>query len=171
MQAAEDRAYQNRVSEWKANHDSQVRRWRDGDISHREASLPTFNSVYDTNRLMMNNFFVSIGGKEFNRNLITATNVYGQAETRRELARKWHENPNMSTEEFNRMANSVISQKIANLGWNAEYQGDWGTYLGTNPVPGLRYPDTQEDVEWNARVIREIASEVPMLLNSAVLGY
>ncbi len=93
------------------------------------------------------------------------------AATRREIAQKWHDNPQMTTSEFNRMANSVETRKVGELYWDARYQGDWGTYLGTNPVPGLRYPDTQEDVAWNARVIREIASEVPMLLNSAVLGY
>jgi hypothetical protein len=119
---------------------------------------------------MLNNFLVSEGGREFNRNLLTAMNVYNQPETRREIARKWHDNPEISTAEFNMLVNSVLVQRISNLGWNAHYQGDWGSYLGTVSVPGLRYPDYPEDVDWNVRVIREVAAEVPMLLNSAVLN-
>ena len=169
MQAAEDRAYQGRVDTWRSNHANAVSNWRNTDISHRQGALPQFNNIYDTNRLMFNNYMVSVGGKEFNRNLITATNVYNQPETRKEIARRWHEKPEMGTAEFNHMANEVISKKISDLGWNAQYQGDWGTYLGTNPVPGLRYPDTDEDVNWNARVIREVAGEVPMLLGGSIL--
>lgn len=76
----------------------------------------------------------------------------------------------MITAEFNRMANSVITQKISSMYWDARQQGDWGTYLGTNPVPGLRYPDTQEDVDYNANAIRRVAVEVPILLNGATLA-
>ncbi|MNY13843.1 hypothetical protein D3C86_1469970 [compost metagenome] len=95
-------------------------------------------------------------------------NVYNQPATKREIAEKWHDSPEMSTAEFNRMANSVVTQKIARLGWNAEYMGDYGTYLGSNPVPGLRYPDTQEDVDYNADAIRKVAQQLPFLLNDAV---
>ncbi len=169
LQDGEDRAYQGRVSSWRSDHQSRVRAWRDQDISTRLNSLPPLNSVYDTNRLMFNNYRVSVGGREFNRNLITVQNIYSQPETRRAIAQKWHENPDISTREFNMLVHSVMLEKLSSLGWNAQYQGDWGTYLGTNPVPGLRYPDTEDDVAWNANVIREVAVEVPMLLNSARL--
>jgi hypothetical protein len=168
MQDAENRAYQQRVDAHQSDYRNRVNSWAESDIRTRENQLLPFNAVYDTDRLALNNFLVSEGGREFNRNLITAMNVYNQPETRREIARKWHENPSISQREFNMLVNATLVQKISNLGWNAQYQGEWGAYLGQNPVPGLRYPDTQEDVDWNANVIRKVASEVPMLLNSAV---
>lgn len=158
MQAAEDRAYQSRLGAWA-----------EGDVSRRMSNLPSFNSIYDTNRLSLNNYMISYDGRSFNRNLITAMNIYNKPEVRREIARKWHENPDMNTGQFNAMANQVITRHVSNLFWNAQHQGDWGTYLGTNPVPGLRFPDYQEDVDWNASVIRQVASELPLLLNSSVL--
>lgn len=157
LQASEDHAYQGRVNNW-ANED----------VNRRINNLPAFNSVYDTNRLSMTNYMVTEGGRSFNRNLITAMNIYNQSSTKREIAEKWHDSPEMSTTEFNRMANSVVTQKISNLYWNADYMGDYGTYLGTNPVPGLRYPDTQEDVDYNADAIRRVAQQLPFLLNDAV---
>jgi hypothetical protein len=160
MQQAENNAYQQRVNAWNNE-----------DIQHRLDRLPAFNSVYDMNRLTMNNYMVSEGGRSFNRNMITAMNIYNQPDTKREIARRWNDNPDMSTSEFNRMANSVVSEKVSNLYWNASYQGDWGTQLGTNPVPGLRYPDTQEDVDYNTQVIQQVASGLPMILNSAVSNY
>lgn len=158
MQDAENRAFNSRVSQWNQTN-----------VSNHEAHLPSFNSVYDTNRLALDNMMVTQDGRQFNRNLITAMNVYGQADTRREIARKWADNPELSTADFNRMANGIVVKNVQNLGWNANYNGNWGSYLGTNPVPGLRYPDYQRDVEWNADVIRRVASEVPYLLNNAVL--
>ncbi|MBM3270649.1 MAG: hypothetical protein FJZ01_23700 [Candidatus Sericytochromatia bacterium] len=161
LQAAEDRAYQGRLSAW-----------RETDIQNRVNRLPGFNSIYDTNRLMMANYFIWEDGRQFNRSLITAMNIYNQPDTRREIARKWSENPNMSNAEFNLVANGVISRKASNLYWDANWAGsDWGIYLGNNPVPGLRFPDYQEDVEWNADIIRRTASELPLLLNSAVLTH
>lgn len=157
LQAAENQAYQGRV-----------RQWNESDIQRRQSNLPSFNSIYDTNTLSLNNFIVSQGGRSFNRNLITAMNIYNQNSTKREIAERWHQNPDMSTPEFNRMANSVLTQKIANLGWQASYMGDPESYLGSIPVPGLRYPDTQEDIDYNVETIRRVASELPILLNSAV---
>lgn len=157
LQANENRAYERRVDSWVEQ-----------DIQRRIGNMPAFNSIYDTNRLTLNNYMVSAGGRSFNRNLLTAMNVYNQSSTQREIATRWHNNPEMGTAEFNRMANQVITEKISRLYWQADYMGDYGTYLGTNPVPGLRYPDTQEDVDYNADVIRRVAAEVPMLLNSAV---
>ncbi len=157
LQASENAAYQSRV-----------RTWNETDISRRQSNLPSFNSIYDTNTLSLNNLIVSQGGRSFNRNLITAMNIYNQSSTKREIAERWHQNPDMSTAEFNRMANSVLTQKVANLGWQASYMGDPESYLGSIPVPGLRYPDTQEDVDYNVETIRRVASELPMLLNSAV---
>ncbi|HEY9854366.1 MAG TPA: hypothetical protein V6D05_01425, partial [Stenomitos sp.] len=159
LQATENQAYDRRVDAWVEQ-----------DVQRRISNMPAFNSIYDTNRLSLNNYIVSDGGRSFNRNLITAMNVYNQPSTQREIATRWHNNPDMGTSEFNRMANSVISDKISRLYWQADYMGDYGTYLGSNPVPGLRYPDTQEDVDYNADVIRRVASEVPFLLNSAVNG-
>ncbi|MBM3266441.1 MAG: hypothetical protein FJZ01_02230 [Candidatus Sericytochromatia bacterium] len=158
LQQAENRAAESRLSAW-----------RESDIQNRQSQLPPFNSVYDMVRLNLNNLIVSECPAQFNRNLITALNIFNQPATRREIARKWHENPDMTTSEFNRMANSVETRKVSELYWDARHQGDWGTYLGTNPVPGLRYPDTQEDVDYNAAVIRRVAVELPLLLNSAVL--
>ncbi|MBO9541050.1 hypothetical protein J7643_10720 [bacterium] len=157
MQTSENRAYQGRVDAWVNE-----------DVNRRINNLPAFNSVYDTNRLSLTNYMVTEGGRSFNRNLITAMNIYNQPGTKREIAEKWHDSPEMSTAEFNRMANSVVTQKIARLGWNAEYMGDYGSYLGTNPVPGLRYPDTQEDVDYNVDAIRRVSQQLPFLLNDAV---
>lgn len=157
LQAGENRAYQNRVAQWSET-----------DIQHRVSQMPAFNSIYNTDRLAMQNMMVTEGGRSFNRNMITAMNVYNQPSVQREIARKWQDNPEMSTPEFNRMANHVIADHVQNLFWQSNYMGDWGTYLGTNPVPGLRYPDTQEDVDYNAAVIRRVASELPMLLNNSV---
>ncbi len=157
MQAVENSAYQARV-----------RDWTERDIRNRISNLPAFNSIYNTDRLALNNLLVTEGGRSFNRNMITAMNVYNQADTQREIARRWHENPEMSTKDFNRMANSVISSKVSNLYWQADYMGDPEAYLGRVPVPGLRYPDTQEDVDYNVQVIRRVSQELPHLLNSAV---
>jgi hypothetical protein len=157
MQAAENSAYQARVREWT-----------ESDIRNRIANMPAFNSIYNTDRLALNNFIVTEGGRSFNRNMITAMNVYNQADTQREIARRWHDDPDMSTGEFNRMANSVISSKVSNLYWQADYMGDPEAYLGRVPVPGLRYPDTQEDVDYNVQVIKRVSQELPFLLNSAV---
>lgn len=157
LQNQENQAYQARVNQWV-----------DQDVQHRINNLPAFNSIYDMNRLNLDNMLVTEGGRSFNRNLITAMNVYQQYDVKQEIAQKWHENPNMGTGDFNRMANSVISQHVSNLYWDANFMGDYGTYLGSNPVPGLRYPDTQEDIDWNTRTIQRVASEVPMLLNGAV---
>jgi hypothetical protein len=159
MQRNEDNAYHNRVEAW-----------RQTDIQNRLNHLPAFNSVWDTNRMMLPAYLISEDGRQFNRSLVTAMNIYNQPETRREIARRWSENPTMSTGEFNMMANQVVANKASNLYWNASYAGsDWGVYLGSNPVPGLRYPDYQEDVEWNAAVIRRTASELPLLLNASII--
>ncbi|HEY9855137.1 MAG TPA: hypothetical protein V6D05_05315, partial [Stenomitos sp.] len=157
LQQAENQAYQGRV-----------RNWNESDIQRRQDNLPSFNSLYDTNTLSLNNYIVSQGGKSFNRNLITAMNIYNQPSTRREIAEKWHQTPDMGTAEFNRMANSVITRQVQNLAWQADYMGDPENYLGSIPVPGLRYPDTQEDIDYNVDTIRRVASELPILLNSAV---
>ena len=66
------------------------------------------------------------------------------------------------------MANSVISSKVSNLYGQADYMGDPEAYLGRVPGPGLRYPDTQEDVDYNVQVIKRVSQELPFLLNSAV---
>ncbi|MBM3275936.1 MAG: hypothetical protein FJZ00_12345, partial [Candidatus Sericytochromatia bacterium] len=161
MQRNEDSAYHNRVETW-----------RQTDIQNRVNHLPAFNSVWDTNRMMIPAYLISEDGRQFNRSLVTAMNLYSQPDTRREIARRWSENPNMSTGEFNLMANQVVSNKASSLYWNANWAGsDWGVYLGSNPVPGLRFPDYQEDVEWNAAVIRRTASELPLLLNASVITH
>lgn len=157
MQSAENSAYQQRV-----------RDWTERDIRNRVSQLPAFNAIYNTDRLALNNFLVTEGGRSFNRNMITAMNIYNQADTQREIARRWHDNPEMSTRDFNRMANAVITDKIARLYWQADYMGDPEAYLGRVPVPGLRYPDTQEDVDYNVRVIKQVSQELPLLLNSSV---
>jgi hypothetical protein len=157
MQASENSAYQARVREWT-----------ESDIRNRVANMPAFNSIYNTDRLALNNFIVTEGGRSFNRNMITAMNIYNQADTQREIAKRWHDDPTMSTGEFNRMANSVISAKVSNLYWQADYMGDPEAYLGRVPVPGLRYPDTREDVDYNVEVIKRVSQELPFLLNSAV---
>lgn len=157
MQAVENAAYQQRVNEWTTR-----------DIRNRVANLPAFNSIYNTDRLALNNLLVTEGGRSFNRNMITAMNIYNQSDTQWEIAKRWHENPEMSTRDFNRMANTVISDKISRLYWQADYMGDPEAYLGRVPVPGLRYPDTQEDVDYNVQVIRRVSQELPLLLNSAV---
>lgn len=159
LQDAENRSYNARVDNWVNE-----------DLSRRMSALPPFNSVFNTDRLAMMNMIVREDGRSFNRNMITAMNVYNQTSVQREIAQKWHDNPDMSTVEFNRMAASVVSRTVSNLYWQSDYMGDMGTYLGTNPVPGLRYPDTQEDVDYNASVIRRVASELPMLLNNSVNG-
>ncbi|MNX17447.1 hypothetical protein D3C86_473280 [compost metagenome] len=157
MQATENSAYQQRV-----------RDWTESDIRNRVNQLPAFNSIYNTDRLALNNLLVTEGGRSFNRNMITAMNIYKQSDTQREIARKWHENPEMSTRDFNRMANAVITDKVSRLYWQADYMGDPEAYLGRVPVPGLRYPDTQEDVDYNVQAIRRVSQELPHLLNSAV---
>jgi len=143
--------------------------WLEGDLQTRLNALPAFNSVYDTNRLALTNYMVTEGGKQFNRNMITAMNVYNQSDVRREIATNWQARPDMGTAEFNRMANRVVSTHVQNLYWRSDYMGDWGTYLGSNPVPGLRYPDTQEDIDYNSNAIKRVASELPLLLNNSVL--
>ena len=154
----------------QASFESQVRAADQQDVQNRLDALPAFNSIYNMEGLNMTNMMVTEDGREFNRNLITAMNVYSEPDTRQEIAEKWHENPNMSTSEFNQMANSVINEKVGQLFWNASWDGDsWGTYLGQQPVPGLRYPDTQQDVDWNTQTIQRVASELPMLLNANVL--
>jgi hypothetical protein len=157
MQAAENSAYQSRVREWTEQ-----------DIRKRVANLPAFNSIYNTDRLALSNLLVSEGGRSFNRNMITAMNIYNQTDTQREIAKRWHENPEMSTKDFNRMANAVITDKISRLYWQADTMSDPEVYLGRVPVPGLRYPDTQEDVDYNVQVIRRVSQELPLLLNSAI---
>jgi hypothetical protein len=157
LQSGENAAAQQRANAWV-----------ESDVENRMNRLPSFNSVYDTNRMSLENYMVSVDGRSFNRNMITAMNIYNQEGTRRDIATQWHNNPNMSTPEFNAMANNVVREKVANLFWNADYQGDWGTYMGSNPVPGLRYPDTQEDADYNAAVIRNVASQLPLLLDSTV---
>ena len=157
MQAAENSAYQARVREWTET-----------DIRNRINRLPAFNSIYNTDRLALNNLLVTEGGRSFNRNMITAMNIYNQVDTQREIAKRWHESPEMSTRDFNRMANAVITDKVSRLYWQADYMGDPEAYLGRVPVPGLRYPDTQEDVDYNVQIIRLVSQELPHLLNSAV---
>jgi hypothetical protein len=159
MQGAEDQAAANRRSQWNEN-----------DIQNRQSMVPAFNSVYDMGQLNMNDYMVSGGtnGKSFNRLLITAMNVYAEPSTKRELAERWHANPNMSTAEFNQMANSVVANRVQNLAWNAGAEADIESYLGQCPVPGLRYPDTEADVQYNIRVIQEVASKLPFVLGSAV---
>jgi hypothetical protein len=157
LQNQENQAAQQRVNQWNET-----------DIQNRINALPTFNSVYNMDVLNSENFMVSAGDRSFNRNLITAMNVYNQGGVKREIAENWHQNPAMSTADFNQMANRVISSHVSNLFWDASYQGDYGTYLGTNPVPGLRYPDTQEDVDYNTQVIQRVATQLPFLLNGAV---
>ncbi len=159
LQDAENNAYENRLTTW-----------RETDLQNRVTQLPPFNALYDMDKLNLANMMVSEGGRQFSRNLITAMNVYNQADTRRQIAAKWQENPALTTAEFNRMANSMITRKLSALYWDARQQGDWGTYLGTNPVPGLRYPDTPEDVEYNTNAIRRVAVEAPILLNGATLA-
>lgn len=157
MQASENRSYQTRVNQWV-----------DEDVSRRMDALPPFNSVFDTSRLAVMNMMVREDGRSFNRNMVTAMNVYNQSSVQREIAEKWHNNPDMGTSEFNRMAASVVSKAVSNLYWQSSYMGDMGSYLGTNPVPGLRYPDTQDDVDYNVAAIQRVASELPALLNSSI---
>ena len=144
--------------------------WNEQDISNRQNSLPAFNSLYNMEQLNLNDYMVSGGGsgKSVNRLLITAMNLYAQPDTRRAIAQHWHDNPNMSKQEFAQMANSVVMDSARNLAWNAGFSGDWDTYLGQNPVPGLRYPDTDEDVAYNQRAIQDVAQKLNFTLPTAV---
>lgn len=155
LQANENRAYENRVQAWNNE-----------DINARQIRLPEFNSIYNMERLNLSNYMVSAGGRSFNRNIMTAMNVYRQDDVRREIATRWHNDPDMTTEDFNRMASQVICNHVADLASTANYQSEWS--VQQSPIPGMRYPDTQEDIDYNADIIRQTAMELPMLLGAAV---
>ncbi|MGE5707988.1 MAG: hypothetical protein ACM3YO_06620 [Bacteroidota bacterium] len=155
LQANENRAYDNRVQAWNNE-----------DINARQIRLPEFNSIYNMERLNLSNYMVSAGGRSFNRNIMTAMNVYRQDDVRREIATRWHNDPDMTTEDFNHMASQVICNHVADLASTANYQSEWS--IQQSPIPGLRYPDTQDDIDYNADIIRQTAMELPMLLSAAV---